>query len=267
MGGFVRSTWPEVSELIAAAHVHTIRKYAPDRVVGFSPIPAMSQVSYAAGTRSLSMIGGTILSFYDWYADMPVASPQVFGDQTDVPESRTTPTTPSSPTTGWRPRPARAARWRWAMGHVILTEFFRDRQVEYFTEYVKTYTDAPFLVTLRHGGDAYVPDRFLGAADLGDQAEGAAHKPVIQNAETGAAVAPNGALGFRYSDSGMGRWNPGLHGIDPVLTPHGRHDEAVPSTCPGSTPGIPRAGRGAPRRAGRAARLPVLGAAEALGRS
>jgi nitrate reductase alpha subunit len=152
MGGFVRSTWPEVSELIAAAHVHTIRKYAPDRVVGFSPIPAMSQVSYAAGTRSLSMIGGTILLFYDWYADMPVASPQVFGDQTDVPESRTTPTTPSSPTTGWRPRPARAARWRWAMGHVILTEFFRDRQVEYFTEYVKTYTDAPFLVTLRHGG-------------------------------------------------------------------------------------------------------------------
>ena len=36
-----------------------------------------------------------------------------------------------------------------AMGHVILTEFFRDRQVPYFTDYVKTYTDAPFLVTLR----------------------------------------------------------------------------------------------------------------------
>ena len=87
MGGLVRSDWPEVSELIAAAHVHTIREYGPDRVVGFSPIPAMSQVSYAAGTRFLSMIGGTILSFYDWYADMPVASPQVFGDQTDVPES------------------------------------------------------------------------------------------------------------------------------------------------------------------------------------
>ena len=26
-------------------------------------------------------------AFYDWYADLPVASPQVFGDQTDVPES------------------------------------------------------------------------------------------------------------------------------------------------------------------------------------
>ena len=67
--------------------MHTISAYGPDRVVGFSPIPAMSQVSYAAGIRFLSMIGGTILSFYDWYADMPVASPQVFGDQTDVPES------------------------------------------------------------------------------------------------------------------------------------------------------------------------------------
>ena len=28
-----------------------------------------------------------MLSFYDWYADLPPASPQVFGDQTDVPES------------------------------------------------------------------------------------------------------------------------------------------------------------------------------------
>ena len=28
-----------------------------------------------------------MLSFYDWYADLPVACPQVFGDQTDVPES------------------------------------------------------------------------------------------------------------------------------------------------------------------------------------
>ncbi|HVD02638.1 MAG TPA: molybdopterin-dependent oxidoreductase, partial [Candidatus Dormibacteraeota bacterium] len=86
-GGFVRSSWPEAVEMIAAAHVYTIKKYGPDRVVGFSPIPAMSQVSYAAGTRFLSLIGGVILSFYDWYADLPPAAPQVFGDQTDVPES------------------------------------------------------------------------------------------------------------------------------------------------------------------------------------
>ncbi len=86
-GGFVRSSWDEVSEIIAAAHIHTIKRYGPDRNVGFSPIPAMSTVSYAAGTRFLSLTGGVCLSFYDWYADLPPASPQVWGDQTDVPES------------------------------------------------------------------------------------------------------------------------------------------------------------------------------------
>jgi nitrate reductase alpha subunit len=86
-GGFVRAPWDEVAELIAAAHVHTIRRYGPDRIAGFSPIPAMSMVSYAAGTRFLSLIGGVCLSFYDWYADLPPASPQIWGDQTDVPES------------------------------------------------------------------------------------------------------------------------------------------------------------------------------------
>jgi nitrate reductase alpha subunit len=86
-GGFQRAAWAEVAELIAAAQVHTIKAYGPDRIVGFSPIPAMSMVSYAVGTRFLSLIGGTISSFYDWYADLPAASPQVFGDQTDVPES------------------------------------------------------------------------------------------------------------------------------------------------------------------------------------
>ncbi|PWB80308.1 MAG: nitrate reductase subunit alpha [Methylocystaceae bacterium] len=86
-GGFVRSTWNEVSEIIAAANIHTIKTWGPDRVVGFSPIPAMSMVSYAAGARYLSLIGGTLLSFYDWYCDLPPSSPQTWGEQTDVPES------------------------------------------------------------------------------------------------------------------------------------------------------------------------------------
>ena len=86
-GGLVRVTWAEATEMIAAAHVHTIKEYGPDRVCGFSPIPAMSMVSFAAGSRFIELIGGVMTSFYDWYADLPVASPQVFGDQTDVPES------------------------------------------------------------------------------------------------------------------------------------------------------------------------------------
>jgi len=86
-GGFLRASWQEATEIVAAAHVHTIRRYGPDRIAGFSPIPAMSMVSYTAGSRFLSLIGGVCLSFYDWYADLPPASPQIWGDQTDVPES------------------------------------------------------------------------------------------------------------------------------------------------------------------------------------
>ena len=87
MGGFVRATWDEVNELVAAANVYTIKRYGPDRVVGFSPIPAMSMVSFSAGSRYLSLLGGTILSFYDWYCDLPPSSPQTWGEQTDVAES------------------------------------------------------------------------------------------------------------------------------------------------------------------------------------
>ena len=87
MGGFARSSWEEVNRLVAAANVYTIKRHGPDRIIGFSPIPAMSMVSYAAGSRYLSLIGGVCMSFYDWYCDLPPASPQVWGEQTDVPES------------------------------------------------------------------------------------------------------------------------------------------------------------------------------------
>ena len=282
-GGFVRSHWDEVSELIAAAHVHTIKTYGPDRVVGFSPIPAMSMVSYSAGTRFLSMIGGTILSFYDWYADMPIASPQVFGDQTDVPESgdwwnaayliiwgtnlpiTRTPDAHFMTEARYRGQkvvvvspdfsdhtkfaddwlacaPGTDAALAMAMGHVILTEFFRDRQVPYFTDYVKTYTDLPFLVTLRPHEGGYVPDRFLVASDL--EEGGSAHQTVLLDAATGEPVLPNGTLASRYSEAGRGRWNLDLGGVDPVLTLYGRHQDAVAVSLPRFDAGETEGGAG-----------------------
>jgi nitrate reductase alpha subunit len=87
LGGFVRVGWEEANELIAASNAYTIKAYGPDRIYGFSPIPAMSMVSYAAGSRYLSLLGGACGSFYDWYCDLPPASPMVWGEQTDVPES------------------------------------------------------------------------------------------------------------------------------------------------------------------------------------
>ncbi|MFI7054246.1 nitrate reductase subunit alpha [Streptosporangium canum] len=294
-GGFVRSSWDEVLELMAAAHVHTVKQHGPDRVVGFSPIPAMSMASFAAGTRFLSMIGGTLLSFYDWYADLPIASPQVWGDQTDVPEAadwwnsrylimwgsnipvtRTpdahfmtearyqgTKVVAVSPdyadnvkfADDWlAPHPGTDGALAMAMGHVTLTEFFRDRQVSYFTDYVRKYTDLPFLVTLEPRGDAYVPRRFLTAADLledgDDTSENAEFKTVFLDSETGAAVVPNGSLGFRWGQEGEGRWNLGLDGANPELTLFDRSERAVAVDLPrfdeGATEGGSIMRRGVP---------------------
>jgi nitrate reductase alpha subunit len=260
-GGFVRSTWSEVIELVAAAQVHTVRQYGPDRIVGFSPIPAMSMTSYAAGTRYLSLIGATISSFYDWYADLPVASPQVFGDQTDVPESgdwwnagylivwgtnlpiTRTPDAHFMTEARYRGQkvvvvspdfsdhtkfadewlaaaPGTDGALAMAMGHVIMAECYRDRQVPRFAEYAKTFTDLPFLVTLTERGDGHVPGRFLTAADLGEQVEHAEFKTVLLDDATGQPVVPNGSVGFRWA-SEPGRWNLDLT-TTPALTLYGR---------------------------------------------
>lgn len=87
LGGFVRAGWDEANEIVAASNIYTIKEHGPDRIIGFSPIPAMSMISYAAGSRYLSLLGGVCMSFYDWYCDLPPSSPQTWGEQTDVPES------------------------------------------------------------------------------------------------------------------------------------------------------------------------------------
>ncbi|MCC6395533.1 MAG: nitrate reductase subunit alpha [Bacteroidetes bacterium] len=86
-GGFRRASWDEALEITAAANIHTIKTHGPDRIAGFSPIPAMSMISYAAGARLMQLLGGISLSFYDWYCDLPPASPETWGEQTDVQES------------------------------------------------------------------------------------------------------------------------------------------------------------------------------------
>ncbi len=266
-GGLVRASWDEAAEMIAAAHVHTIKTYGPDRIAGFSPIPAMSMVSHATGSRFVSLIGGTMLSFYDWYADLPVASPQVFGDQTDVPESAdwwdagylimwgsNVPVTRTPDAhymtearyrgqkvvvvapdyadnvkfaDEWLPTaPGTDGALAMAMGHVVLKEFFVDRQVPRFMDYCSRFTDLPFLVTLREKDGAYVPGKFLTADALGDAGEGASFKTVLLDRATGAPAVPNGSLGFRFTDSGAGSWNLDLGAIEPLLTLHGEGAES-----------------------------------------
>ena len=86
-GGLRRVSWEDALELIAAANIYTVKKYGPDRLAGFSPIPAMSMLSYAGGSRFLQLMGGLNLSFYDWYCDLPPSFPEMWGEQTDVAES------------------------------------------------------------------------------------------------------------------------------------------------------------------------------------
>ncbi len=272
-GGFVRASWDEVADLIAAAHVHTVKQYGPDRIAGFSPIPAMSTVSYAAGTRFLSLIGGICLSFYDWYADLPPASPMIWGDQTDVPESADwwnssyvilwgsnipqtrTPDAHFLSESRYRgqkvvvvspdyaghtkfadhwlaAQPGTDAALAMAMGHVILKEFYVERQVPYFESYVKRNSDLPFLVRLDERDGVLVADRFLRASDLGDGSENDEWKTVLIDERTGEPVVPNGSMGFRWGDQGVGKWNLELGDVQPALSLLGRHGELAEVELP-----------------------------------
>ena len=247
MGGFRRSSWDEVVELIAAATIYTVKKYGPDRVIGFTPIPAMSMVSYASGARFLQLLGGVCLSFYDWYCDLPPASPQIWGEQTDVNESADwynagfiaimgsnlnmtrTPDTHylseakyrgakvvvfspdysqvSKFADVWIPieQGHDAAFWM-AANHVIMKEFYFDKETPYFIEYVKKYTDLPFLVKLKQEGDVFVLDRFLRASEIerGKDLKNAEWILCVMD-EKGEIRIPNGSIGFRWGEEG--KWN------------------------------------------------------------
>ena len=248
MGGFRRASWEEVVELIAASTIYTAKKHGPDRVVGFSPIPAMSMISYAAGTRFLQLFGGVAMSFYDWYCDLPPASPQVWGEQTDVNESadwfnasyivlcgsnvpmtrtpdahylsearyRGAKVVVMSPdysmaskfADAWLPveQGHDGAYWM-AVNHVILTEFYAQRQVPFFEEYARTYTDLPFLVKLKEKNGAWQQGEFLRADEL-ERATGLEHADwtlCVADAKGDVRI-PHGSLGSRWSKA-EGSWN------------------------------------------------------------
>lgn len=276
-GGFRRADWSTVLELISASLLYTAKTHGPDRVAGFSPIPAMSMISYAAGSRFLQLMGGLSLSFYDWYCDLPVASPETWGEQTDVHESADWYNAKMLAVMGsnlnmtrtpdchfaaesrhngtkmwvfapdfnqvakyadeWVPINAgQDGAWWMAVNHVLLKEFHHDRQVPYFVDYCKRYTDAPLLVELEpKAGGQYRPGQLLRANRLagytgvenGDWQflmwDEAAQKPKM----------PMGSVGFRWARQDKGKWNlllkDGVDGseIAPALTLINDADEVV----------------------------------------
>lgn len=261
-GGHVRVNWRDVTQLIAAQIIYTVKKYGPDRIAGFTPIPAMSMISYASGARFISLLGGEMLSFYDWYADLPPASPQIWGEQTDVPESsdwynagyiimwgsnvpltrtpdahfmtevryKGTKVVSVAPdyaenvkfADNWlAPNPGTDAALAQAMTHVILQEYYEDKQEEMFINYAKQYTDMPFIIQLDKHGEGYKAGRFLRSSDLGMETEHAEWKPVVYDQNSEQLVIPNGTMGQRYEEAV--KWNLNLVGedgkeIDPALS-------------------------------------------------
>jgi nitrate reductase alpha subunit len=240
-GGFVRASWEEAAELVVAGLGSTIERYGPDRVAGFSPIPAMSMASYTAGARFFSLLGAPLLSFYDWYCDLPPASPQVFGDQTDVPESAdwfnagylvlwgsNVPMT-RTPDAHFMTE----ARYRGQKVAVVSPDFSQHTKFADTWLPARAGTDGALAMAMGHTilkefwldrrvprfeeyarrftdlpflvvlDDDGRPTRFLQASDLGSDEEHAEWKPVVW--ADGGPVVPNGSAGYRWD--GSGRWN------------------------------------------------------------
>ncbi|MBT3337066.1 MAG: nitrate reductase subunit alpha [Anaerolineae bacterium] len=271
-GGFRRISWEESQEIIAASMIYTTKKYGPDRIAGFSPIPAMSQISYAAGSRFMSLMGGVIMSFYDWYCDLPPASPEIWGEQTDVHESADwfnsrfvavvgsnlnmtrTPDThfisevrhAGGKLTVFAPDFSQVAKYAdywipvhagqdtafWmAVNHVILTEFYVQKQVPYFVDYLKQYTDMPFLIEINKNR----PGKYIRANRVSEykDTEHGDWKLLIWDEKSKRARMPKGTIGFRWGEKEQGKWNlepkDGVtdEEIAPELSFADTHDEVV----------------------------------------
>ncbi|MEZ4490116.1 MAG: nitrate reductase subunit alpha [Cyanobacteriota/Melainabacteria group bacterium] len=264
-GGFRRSSWDEVNEIMSAANIYTAKRYGSDRVAGFSPIPAMSMVSYAAGARFMQLFGGLSLSFYDWYCDLPPASPEIWGEQTDVAESADwfhskfvavvgsnvlmtrTPDahflvegrhrgskvvvfSPDFSMTSkiadeWIPihQGQDTAFWM-SVGHVILKEFYVDRQVQYFTDYVKKYSDCPFSSEAGQAGRRPTKQEVFRTSEIEAtrNMDNSEWKMFVLDSKSGQLKVPKGTMGHRWQEK-KGEWNLKLEdttsgeAIDPVL--------------------------------------------------
>ena len=275
-GGLRRASWDEALEIVAASTIHTIQRHGADRIVGFSPIPAMSMLSFAAGSRFLQLLGAVNLSFYDWYCDLPNASPEIWGEQTDVAESADwyhskfivsmgsnlsmtrTPDvhfvsearhdgakfvviSPDFSMTAkyadwWIPAHAGQDGAFWlAVGHVILKEFHAERPVPFFVDYVRRYSDAPFLVELEERDGRWTPGRMVPASRVAryGEEENGDFKFLVWDEASDAPRMPRGTLGFRWQHE-KGKWNlemkDGADGaaLEPRLTFLGKADAVCP---------------------------------------
>ncbi len=124
-----------------------------------------------------------------------------------------------------------------AVNHVILKEFYIDRQVPYFVEYQKAYTDLPLLVKFITGKNGLEQGRLLKACDLAeyDDGDNPEWKFAEWDAKANKARITYGGMGFRYpkNHENHGKWNTlnkdGKTGeaFDPELSVYDIKDDTV----------------------------------------
>lgn len=168
-----------------------------------------------------------------------------------------------SPDEWLAPAPGTDGALAMAMGHVLLKELFLSIEARRIS--TTTSRSSPIFrfgparpangrrrgEHSRDTGDtrdmAYLPGKFLTADDLGSTAENANFKTVLIDARTGDRLAPNGSMGLRYGDSGIGHRNRDLAGVDPLLSLYGIGGRSVavhlrndsPPLCGCRSPGTP----------------------------
>ncbi|XNM73118.1 molybdopterin-dependent oxidoreductase [Escherichia coli] len=192
-GGFIRSNWQELNQLIAAANA------GPSKPTARIALPVLADPGDVDGflrrRNALSVTAWRhLFNLPDWYCDLPPASPMTWGEQTDVPESadwynssyiiawgsnvpqtrtpdahfftevrykgtKTIAITPDYSEVAklcdqWlAPKQGTDSALAMAMGHVILKEFHLDNPSDYFINYCRRYSDMPMLVMLEPRDD------------------------------------------------------------------------------------------------------------------
>ncbi|MCB0446406.1 MAG: nitrate reductase subunit alpha, partial [Gelidibacter sp.] len=121
-----------------------------------------------------------------------------------------------------------------AVTHVILKEYHVDRQVPYFIDYTKRFTDCHFLVKIEEKDGVRQPGRMVRISEVSqfDGAENAEWKFLNFDTNTGELVSPMGTSGYRWQDE-KGKWNLNFNDgetgkeYDPALSLIDKHDEVL----------------------------------------
>ena len=238
-GKFRRATWDEALKYIAEKMVNIAKDHGSDEIIFFSAIPAYSYVSAGSGYRLCKILGASgPLSFYDWYCDLPPGEPMTWSVQTE--ESEEADWINAKLLIFWGANVAESrlaaahllqeAKYRGTKVYCIFTDYnatarmadvfispkpgtdaaFINGVINYLiennaidTEYVKTFTDMPFIVRKDN-------KKFLTEADI--KKGGNPFKLFVYDNNSKKLVTPPGTLGDSRDTLDLKKFN-----IDPSL--------------------------------------------------